>query len=125
MINNIDPAKANQLLNSHESFIINIVTSWCSDCTAQAENLPLFAEQFAIKGIAVYQINVQDVKNQYISAEHEALTVKLGGQGYPRTVLISNKNIVDPNNVEIVSHQQLLTLANKFSLLLIPNASNK
>jgi thiol-disulfide isomerase/thioredoxin len=118
MIKNIDPTKANQLLNSNESFIINIVTSWCSDCTAQAENLPLFAEQFAIKGVAVYQINVQDVKNQYISAEHEALTVKLGGRGYPRTVLILNNKIVDPDNIEIVSSEQLLTLANRFSLRL-------
>lgn len=66
----------------------------------------------------VYQINVQDVKNQYISAEHEALTVKFGGRGYPRTVLILNNNIVDPNNVEIISRAQLLSLANKFSLLL-------
>ncbi|MFT6141089.1 MAG: thiol-disulfide isomerase/thioredoxin [Psychromonas sp.] len=118
MIKNIDPAKANQLLNSNASFVLNIVTSWCGDCTAQAENLPLFVKKFAVKGIAVYQVNVQDVKNQYLSAEHEALTVKLGGHGYPRTVLISNNKIVDPNNVEIVSREQLLILANKFSLFL-------
>jgi len=118
MITNIDPTKANQLLNSNESFIINIVASWCSDCTAQAENFPVFAEQFTVKGVAVYQVNVQDVKNQYISAEHEALTVKLGGRGYPRTVLISNNKIVDPNNVEIISREQLLTLADKFNVLL-------
>jgi thiol-disulfide isomerase/thioredoxin len=118
MIKNIDPTKANQLLNSNESFIINIVASWCSDCTAQAENFPLFAEQFASKGIAVYQVNVQDEKNQYISAEHEALTLKLGGRGYPRTVLIANSKIVDADNIEIISHEQLLMLANKFNFLL-------
>jgi thiol-disulfide isomerase/thioredoxin len=118
MIKNIDPAKANQLLNSNASFILNIVTSWCGDCTAQAENFPLFADQFAVKGIAVYQINVQDVKDQYISAEHEVLTVKFGGRGYPRTALVLNNKIVDANNVEMVSREQLSILANKFNLRL-------
>jgi len=118
MIKNIDITKAVRLLNSSEKFVMNIVASWCSDCTAQAVNLPSFAQFFSTKELTVYQLNVQDIKNQYLSPQHEALTIKLGGRGYPRTALISNNQIVDADNVEIISSEQLADLADKFTLLL-------
>lgn len=113
---NID--KAQQLFSSSNAFILNIVAAWCSDCTAQAENLPAFTLLFVDRGVPVYQLNVQDIKNQYLSAEHEALTVKLGGRGYPRTMLMLNNKTVDADNVEIISGEQLAALADKFTLLL-------
>ncbi|MFT6926247.1 MAG: thiol-disulfide isomerase/thioredoxin [Psychromonas sp.] len=115
---NIDINKAQQLFSGSDAFILNIVAAWCSDCTAQAENLPAFARLFVDRGVPVYQLNVQDIKNQYLSAEHQALTVKLGGRGYPRTVLMLNNKSLDANNVEIISGEQLAALADKFTLLL-------
>ncbi|PKH02968.1 periplasmic thioredoxin of cytochrome c-type biogenesis [Psychromonas sp. MB-3u-54] len=118
----IDITKAEQLFSGNEVFVLNIVASWCSDCTAQAENLSLFSQLLSAQGVPVYQLNVQDIKNQYLSARHEALTVKLGGRGYPRTVLMSGNKIVDAENVEIISREQLAALADKFTLLLNKSA---
>jgi thiol-disulfide isomerase/thioredoxin len=120
----IDIKKAQQLFSCSDAFVLNIVAAWCSDCTAQAENLPAFARLFVDRGVPIYQLNVQDIKNQYLSAEHEALTVKLGGRGYPRTVLMSNNKTVDADNVEIISREQLGALADKFTLLLNNSAAH-
>ncbi|ABM02957.1 periplasmic thioredoxin of cytochrome c-type biogenesis [Psychromonas ingrahamii 37] len=114
----IDITKAEQLLSGSDAFILNIVALWCSDCTAQAENLPAFAQLLSDQGMPVYQLNVQNIKDQYLSAQHKALTIKLGGRGYPRTVLMLGNKIVDSDNIEIISAEQLATLANKFTLLL-------
>jgi thiol-disulfide isomerase/thioredoxin len=118
MIKNIDLTKVDQLFSSSDVFVLNIVASWCSDCTAQAENLPAFAPLCSTGRLPFYQLNVQDIKDQYLSAQHEALTIKLGGRGYPRTVLMSGNKIVDSDNVEIIRREQLVALADKFTLLL-------
>ncbi|WP_019615155.1 peroxiredoxin family protein [Psychromonas ossibalaenae] len=114
MIKYINAAQAHELITSTNTCIINIVAEWCSDCTQQADNFPQFAHSFTEKGIAVYQVNVQKVKNDFLSDAHQELTTLLGGPGYPRTVLIKKGKIIDADNVEVISDEALGKLAEKF-----------
>ena len=114
MIKYIDAKQVEALIDSEATWILNIVTAWCGDCTKQAESINLFASHFIIKGISVYEVNVQNERNQFISPELEALTESLGGRGYPRTVLIQNGKVVDADNVEVISEGQLSALSDKF-----------
>lgn len=115
MIKNINAEQALQLLDSKDTFIINIVAAWCPDCTDQAENTPTFAQHFFNLDIPFYLLNVQDSKNVYISDVHQQVTELLGGRGYPRTALIKQGVICDADNVEIISSEALQQLAEKFT----------
>ena len=115
MIEYIDAKKAMALMDSEATCIFNIVTAWCGDCTKQAENFNRFASDFIKRGISVYEINVQNEPHQYISAELETLTRLFGGIGFPRTVLIQNGKVVDADNVEVISADDLSVLAKKLS----------
>jgi len=114
MIKSIDGKQVEALMESEATCILNIVTAWCGDCTKQAESINLFASHFIVKGISVYEVNVQNERNQFLSPELAALTDSLGGPGYPRTVLIQNGKVVDADNVEVISKEQLAALADKF-----------
>ncbi len=114
MIKYINAAQANELITSTNTCIVNIVAEWCSDCTEQADNFPHFAQTFSEKGISVYQVNVQKVKNEFLSDVHKELTTLLGGPGYPRTVLIKKGKIIDADNVEVLTDEALEKLAAKF-----------
>ncbi|WP_354625363.1 periplasmic thioredoxin of cytochrome c-type biogenesis [Psychromonas sp. MME2] len=114
MLKNITAQQATALLDSKDTFIINIVASWCSDCVDQSKNIADFAAYCCENKIPVYQLNVQDIKNEYLSATHEAVTMCLGGRGYPRTALIKAGIIVDADNVEVISSDALAQLAEKF-----------
>jgi hypothetical protein len=118
MIKNINVEQAKQLLNSNDTFIINILAAWCTDCTEQAKNTPSFTQYFTNPNIPFYQLNVQETKNVFISAEHQQVTDLLGGRGYPRTVLIKEGIICDADNVEIISSESLRQLAEKFKIQL-------
>lgn len=110
-----DPTEVSQLMTLGDTFIINVVTAWCPDCTVrQKQHIGSFAHKLHQHEIDVLQVNVQLVKDEFISAEHEQLTNKFGGHGYPRTVFIKQGNVLDQNNVEIITQESLSALATKF-----------
>jgi thiol:disulfide interchange protein len=111
----VEPAEINQRLAAGDSFVVNIVTTWCPDCTVrQAPHIDGFTQKMASNGIDVLQVNVQMRRGEFISLEHEQITHLFGGHGYPRTVLIKHGTIADHNNVEILSEEALSTLAQRF-----------
>lgn len=111
-IKNLQQTEA--IITNGETCVVNITANWCSDCTDQAENLAIFSDIFAKHKIPCYTLAVQDEKNIYLSPEHEKFTALLGGHGFPRTVLIINGEVIDADNVEIISQAQLEELAHKF-----------
>jgi len=110
----INPKEVQELMQKEQTFILNIVVSWCPDCVAQAKNIADFTQEFIPEKVPVYELNVQNEKHVYLSEDHENLTIKCGGHGFPRTVLIKKGVIFDANNVEIISADQLASLACKF-----------
>ena len=111
----VEPTEVSQRMTLGDTFIINVVTVWCPDCTVrQKQHIRSFAYKLHQHGIDVLQVNVQLVKGEFISAEHEQLTNKFGGHGYPRTVFIKQGNVLDQNNVEIITQESLSALATKF-----------
>ena len=101
-------------IESAETCVINLIAAWCSDCTDQSENLAMFAQILATHKVHCYSSVVQQEKNIYLSADHQSFTESVGGHGFPRTILIIKGKIVDADNVEIISSEQLTELANKF-----------
>jgi hypothetical protein len=114
-MSDIAPEGVFDKIKAGETFIVNIVTAWCPDCTArQRPNFPLFVEKLAQYKLAVYEITVQSEPNVYLSKEHEKLTDLFGGHGFPRTSLVKSGKIVDSDNVEVTSAGALKDLAEKF-----------
>ena len=114
MIKYINAAQAQDLMRAENTCILNLVAAWCSDCTRQSKNVGSFAQGFTKKGISVYNVNVQDEKNLFLSPLHQQLTEQFGGHGFPRTILIKEGKSADANNVEVISEEQLAELADKF-----------
>jgi thiol:disulfide interchange protein len=102
------------IIANGETCVVNLTADWCSDCTDQAENLARFGENLATKQISSYTLVVQEQKNTYLSEEHQTFTEQLGGHGFPRTVLVVNGQVVDADNVEVISEQQLTALTQQF-----------
>jgi len=114
-MNDIAPQKVIEKMKGGETFILNIVTAWCPDCTVrQRPNFPPFVKKLLQYKIPVYQITVQNETNVYISEEHEIITDLFGGHGFPRTVLIKSGEIADSDNVEVTSAVALSALVEKF-----------
>ncbi len=116
MIQEISPQEVRERIGRQESFVVNVVSSWCPDCTErQAPHLPGFAEKMEAAGIPVYQCTVQEEKLVFLSSAHEALTNDFGGHGYPRTVLVV-KGEVDAENsrVEVMDPLALDMLASDY-----------
>jgi len=101
-------------IKNGETCIVNLTASWCPDCTDQAQNLALFAEAFAEQKVPCYTLAVQEEKRIYLSDEHQVFTESVGGHGFPRTVLVINGEVVDADNVEVISAVQLAELAEAF-----------
>lgn len=111
----VEPTEIHRRMTLGDTFIINIVTAWCPDCTVrQKQHIDYFASKLHAHGMDVLQVNVQLVKGEFISTEHEQLTNQFGGHGYPRTVLIKQGKVADQNNVEIITQESLSELAIKF-----------
>lgn len=102
------------IIANGETCVVNLTADWCSDCTDQTENLARFGENLATKKISCYTLVVQEQKNIYLSEEHQTFTEQLGGHGFPRTVLVVNGQVVDADNVEVISEQQLTALTQQF-----------
>jgi len=105
-------------ITAGDTCIVNLTASWCSDCTEQSLNLATFSELLAEKKVDTYSLVMQEQKNVYLSVEHQQFTESLGGHGFPRTVLVINGKVVDVDNVEIISTEQLTELAKTFLLQL-------
>lgn len=114
MIKYISVEQAQDLMQSEQTCIFNLVAAWCSDCTEQSKNFHSFARIFTEQAISVYEINVQNEKNLFLSPSHQQLTKLFGGHGFPRTVLIKKGKKADADNVEVISEEQLAELADKF-----------
>lgn len=105
----------NNRIAAGDTFVVNIVAAWCSDCTEkQALHINTFTQIINSHNIDVLQITVQLIKGVFISLEHEKITTFFGGHGYPRTVLIKEGYLADNKNVEVVTKDALSELANKF-----------
>lgn len=114
-MSDIAPQEVIEKMKDGETFILNIVTAWCPDCTVrQRPNFPAFAEKLSKHKLLVYEITVQNEPNRYISKEHQNITDLFGGHGFPRTVLVKSGKIADLNNVEVTSAEALKDLAEKF-----------
>lgn len=116
--NKITPSDFEQRIKAKETFVLNIVAAWCSDCTEQQQSFPCFAELLNNKGVDVVQINAQQEKLVFISKAHEELINGLGGHGYPRTVLVKDGIVLSTENVEVISKEALVNLASYFGKML-------
>jgi len=111
----VEPADVNRRMVADDTFVVNLVTSWCPDCTERQKlHIDGFAQKMKSHGVDVLQVNVQQSKGDFISVEHEQITNQFGGKGYPRTVLIRHGVAVDQDNVEVITENTLSELASKF-----------
>tara|TARA_R110001583_G_scaffold102853_7_gene249579 strand:+ start:24634 stop:25056 length:423 start_codon:yes stop_codon:yes gene_type:complete len=111
----VEPVEVNRRMAAGDTFVVNVVAAWCPDCTeSQKLHIGSFAQKMKSHGVDVLQVNVQLLRGDFISVEHEKITTQFGGHGYPRTVLINHGNIADQNNVEIITEDTLSELAKKF-----------
>lgn len=107
------------LMTAQQSFVLNIIASWCPDCTErQATQIDGFADRLQPAGLDVYQLNVQDEKRVYLNDALAQFVAELGGHGFPRTVLFHHGKPVDADNVEVFTEDGLKLLAGKFSCLM-------
>lgn len=114
MIQQLNPAELRERMEQKETFVVNIVTGWCPDCSERQEpNFPEFVQKMEEAGVLVYQCNVQDERLMFISPEHETLTNEFGGHGYPRTVLVQGGMVLD-SKVEVMDAPALSMLATEY-----------
>lgn len=114
MIKNSTLEEVKSNIESRENCIINLTATWCPDCTDQAKNLNNLSDALEEKQVDCYTLTVQEVRNVYLSDDHQKFTELLGGHGFPRTVLVVKGKIVDADNVEVISKEQLNLLAERF-----------
>ena len=111
----VEPVEVNRRMTSGNTFVVNVVATWCPDCTERQKlYIDSFAKKMGAHEIDVLQVDVQLTKGVFISPEHEQMTALFGGHGYPRTVLINHGNVASQDNVEIITENTLLELASKF-----------
>ncbi|MCE0492734.1 TlpA family protein disulfide reductase [Vibrio salinus] len=111
----VEPTDVNDRIERKETFVVNVVTAWCPDCTErQSQHIDAFVQHLNEQHIDVFQVNVQMTKGVFISEAHETLTNRFGGHGYPRTVLIKEGVIADKDNVEVITETGLSDLSSKF-----------
>jgi thiol:disulfide interchange protein len=111
----VEPVEVHRRMAAGDTFVVNVVAAWCPDCTErQKPYIEGFGQAMKRHGVDVLQVTVQLQKGDFISAEHEQMTAQFGGPGYPRTVLIRHGNLVDYNNVEVITEGALSALATKF-----------
>ncbi len=113
----LQPEQVQKKMNAGESFVLNVVTDWCPDCTErQHPNLPPFINKIRQAGLEVYQLTVQQQRLVFLSDRHEDMVEQFGGHGYPRTILIKEgKEVLSA--VEVMAEQELSALADRFITL--------
>ena len=114
----LQPEEVRQKMAAGDTFVLNVVTEWCPDCTTrQHPNLPAFAGRLAGAGVRVFQLTVQHQRLVFLSDDHEQMVERFGGHGYPRTILIVQGKEVE-SAVEVMTGQDLAALADRFINLL-------
>ena len=117
-MNMIDLANLEQLIDKKATFVLNIIASWCPDCTdRQAPLLPEFTRQLQSAELPLYQLLVQQERKVFLSEAHQQVVDNLGGHGYPRTVLFKDGKALDSDNVEVIEAETLSQLAERFMRL--------
>jgi len=101
-------------LANGETCVINLTATWCPDCTEQAVHLDAFSDKLASQQVPCYNAVMQIEKRIYLSDLHASFTESMGGHGFPRTILVINGNVVDADNVEVISAVQLAALSAQF-----------
>jgi hypothetical protein len=115
----VEPAEINRRMTAGDTFVVNVVTAWCPDCTKrQALHIDGFADTMQTHGVDVLQINVQQQRGEFIGPEYERVTTLFGGHVYPRTVLINHGKVADHDNVEVMTEDALLQLAQQFGQII-------
>ena len=111
----VEPDAITERMATKDTFVVNVVASWCPDCTQrQKPHLPNFVHRLQQAGIDVLELNAQDQQRIYLSPAHQAITEAFGGHGFPRTLLICDGQVVDSDNVEVMTLAGLETLAIRF-----------
>ena len=117
-VQSLQPEGVRQKLAAGETFVLNVVTGWCPDCTErQHPNLPGFVSRMEGAGVKVFQLTVQHQRLVFLTDDHEQMVDRFGGHGYPRTILIAKGNEVE-SAVEVMAEQDLAALADRFISLL-------
>ncbi|MEG3753620.1 thioredoxin domain-containing protein [Psychromonas arctica] len=113
----IKPDTFYEKIEQQDSFVLNIVASWCSDCTDQQNNISSLVDTLDVK-LPVLQLTAQNERGVFIDQQHQDLVDEMGGHGYPRTILVIAGKVLSTDNVEVIKQQDLINLANKFNVLL-------
>jgi thiol-disulfide isomerase/thioredoxin len=104
-----------ELIAQKQSFVLNIVASWCPDCTeAQFPHTETFRAVVNEAGIEFYNLVAQEVKGDFLSPLHEALVESAGGHGYPRTTLWINGVLRENDHIEVTELDDLIALGKHF-----------
>lgn len=104
-----------ELIAQNQSFVLNIVASWCPDCTeAQFPHTEQFRALLNEVGIEFYNLVAQEIKGEFLSPLHEALVESAGGHGYPRTTLWINGVLRENEHVEVTELDDLIALGTHF-----------
>ena len=110
----LQPEEVRQKMAAGETFVLNVVTDWCPDCSMrQHPNLPGFVSRLEEAGVKVFQLIVQHQRLVFLSDDHEQMVERFGGHGYPRTILIVQGKEVE-SAVEVMTGQDLAALADHF-----------
>jgi thiol:disulfide interchange protein len=110
----LQPEQVKERMTAGETFVLNVVTDWCPDCTErQHPSLPAFISRIEQTGLKLYQLTVQQQRLVFLSGQHEQMVEEFGGHGYPRTILIREGKEVE-SAVEVMTEADLLELAERF-----------
>lgn len=114
----LQPDEVRQKMAAGETFVLNVVTDWCPDCTQrQHPNLPALTDPLTRAGIDVYQLTVQHQRLVFLTDDHAQLVEQFGGHGYPRTIALKAGKEVE-SAVEVMTREDLSALAERFIQLL-------
>ncbi len=104
-----------QWIEKEQTFVLNIVAQWCTDCTQQQSRyIASFSNQLASAGIEFAQLLAQTDKHVYLSEQVQRFVENLGGHGFPRTLLFVNGVASEASYVEVITQQGLEALAGHF-----------
>lgn len=109
-------AEVETRLAAGDTFVLNQVAEWCPDCTErQRPALPAFEAALARGGLPLLTLCVQQTRGVYLDEGHAQLSARIGGAGYPRTLLVKDGQpaSVDSglNRVEVMSESALIAYA--------------
>lgn len=103
-------------LAAGDNFVLNQIAEWCPDCTVrQRPALAAFDAALARGGLPLVTVCVQKARDVYLSDAHAQLSERIGGAGYPRTLLVRNGQPASRdsglNRVEVMSEPELIAYA--------------